>query len=156
MAADADMVERVARAICRAMWGDEKEVMPTEHPRITVDTAPQSPHAGAGAPSLNDEESLRLARKHFPGVMEQLEAAPPPPAEPDVDGLAAFEAPHWDGYIPAAIAAIAAMREPTAAMLNAGCGTSRWPELHEGTRRMWRAMVDAALAGPPGPSDERA
>ncbi len=50
--ADADMVERVARAICRTEWGDN-------------------------------------------------------------DGLAAFD---WDGYIPLARAAIAAMREPARAL----------------------------------------
>lgn len=77
-----DVVERVARAICRAMWGDDCPLM----------TA------------------------------------------------AAFEEEHWSQTLAEARAAIAAMREPTEAMLD---GRARY------AAAQWRAMVDAALAEPP-------
>ena len=82
-----DVVERVARAICRAMWGDDCPLM----------TA------------------------------------------------AAFEEEHWSQTLADARAAIAAMREPTEAMCEAGKrgGTVG------AAAASWRAMVDAALAEPP-------
>ncbi len=54
----------------------------------------------------------------------------------------------YDEVMDDARAAIAAMREPTEAMLNVAD--------HISAEEIWRAMVDAALAGPAGPSDERA
>ena len=91
-----DVVERVARAICRAMWGDDCPLM----------TA------------------------------------------------AAFEEEHWSQTLAEARAAIAAMREPTEAMVAAAThGPPSGPVLHPASvrapRAVWRAMVDAALAQPP-------
>jgi hypothetical protein len=48
-----------------------------------------------------------------------------------------------DDWIPAARAAIAAMREPTDEMISAS--NREWPHV----RSNWKAMVDAALRGTP-------
>ena len=50
----------------------------------------------------------------------------------------------WDNYVPAAIDAIAALREPSEAMVNAGEGETT-------PAGCWSVMIDAALAEPPTP-----
>ena len=62
---------------------------------------------------------------------------------------AAFEEEHWSQTLAEARAAIAAMREPTEAMLGAGQRPPRAPFRYvaeESLLLRWQAMIDAALA----------
>lgn len=51
----------------------------------------------------------------------------------------------WPVYVGAARAAIAALRVPTAAMLEAGNEQDRYDEGSAGAELHWQVMIDAAL-----------
>jgi hypothetical protein len=62
------------------------------------------------------------------------------------DKLPAYVDAHWRSCIPAARAAIEAMRDLPAPMVRAGAAVLSGSNVAGRTRRVWSAVIDAALA----------